>query len=149
MDVHFIDIGGIVGPHFLNFLLIRPKLKISLFPTPDRLEPDLCCMNTALKCHCCKCNVEWSVGQSPVQKQFFLYQFQQTMRMCAQNQLPDMMSKFWDNLEGKKFPYLLTHWRNGGSGLGNEHIFNCGLIPDGFINKVDELMLQRQRNYIH
>ena len=79
----------------------------------------------------------------------FFYQFQQTMRMCAQNQLPDMMSKFWDNLEGKEFPYLLTHWRNGGSGLGNEHIFNCGLIPDGFINKVDELMLQRQRNYIH
>lgn len=45
-----------------------------------------------------------------MQKQFFLCQFQWTMSMCAQNQLPEIMSKFWDILEKKINP---TNWRDG------------------------------------
>ena len=33
-------------------------------------------------------------------------------------------SLFWKK---KKSPYLPTHWWNGGSGVGNEHIFKAGL----------------------
>ena len=43
-------------------------------------EPDLYHMNAELKLHC---DVEGLVGQALLRKQFFLYQFQGTMRMCA------------------------------------------------------------------
>jgi hypothetical protein len=36
-------------------------------------------MSATLKLHSCKYNVEWHVGQAPLQKQFFLYQFQGTV----------------------------------------------------------------------
>jgi hypothetical protein len=36
-------------------------------------------MSTTLKLHRCKYNVEWHVGQAPLHKQFFLYQFQGTV----------------------------------------------------------------------
>jgi len=48
-------------------------------------EPELCHMNAELKLRYCKCDVKWRVGQAPARNQFFLYQFQGTTKMCAQN----------------------------------------------------------------
>ena len=47
-------------------------------------ESNLCHMSATLKLHSCKYNVEWRVGQAPVRKQFFLYQFQGTVPFVGQ-----------------------------------------------------------------
>ena len=72
--------------HDRKFLILFQKICSELFyivlsvrsksVSQPGQEPDLYHMNAALKLHC-------DVGQALLWKQFFLYQFQRTMRMCA------------------------------------------------------------------
>jgi hypothetical protein len=53
----------------------------------------------------------------------------QEQDLCYMNTALELRSCEWSlgYLVEKKSPYLPTHWRNGGSGAENEHIFKGGL----------------------